>query len=174
MDPTVCWFSLFVGDRPDPFTYPERVMENRYTRFPYTDDQIQRIMQVYNDLSEGARTSPALIPALAWYIALILHDIESNREVYQNGHPELSKAGIRGFKLEQKPKQLAGEPWYFKAAMTLLICVLFGSHKVYWRRLVRVKEGLSVDLLGFRRMLKELLNEWSDSNLLVSSSCSPY
>jgi len=40
------------------------------------------------------------------------------------------------------------------------------SFTMYWRRLAQVREGSSVDLLGFRSMLQESLTEWSDSNII--------
>ncbi|KAH8092501.1 hypothetical protein BXZ70DRAFT_951160 [Cristinia sonorae] len=143
----------------------EMIMENRQSKFPYTDKQIARLTEIYDDLSKTAEKNPAMIPVLAWHIARTLRRVESARMWHRIAHPSIE--GFYGFKL-----QYVHEAYRKKAMLrlgeALLHVVLLGIYTMYWRRLAQVREGPTADLLGFRAMLREFLSEWSDSNLIAT------
>ncbi|KAH9060600.1 hypothetical protein EDB87DRAFT_595306 [Lactarius vividus] len=141
----------------------ERILDERKSMFPYTDEQAQRFMQVYRDLKSSARYGHEryyiLLPALAWHISRVMHKIETVRERYHYG---TKKARVyRDIAVERRT-------WRDRLEDVLLFCVLFNSHRTYKDRLESTRPKGHVYLPDFRELIKSLLVEWSDSNLLAT------
>jgi hypothetical protein len=58
--------------------------------------------------------------------------------------------------------------WRDRLEDVLLFCVLFNSHRTYKDRLESTRPKGHVYLPDFRELIKSLLVEWSDSNLLAT------
>ena len=65
-----------------------------------------------------------------------------------------------GFDLRKQPVSQTSS-WKVHVIECLLMFILFGSHKMYRKRLHRVRLGKSANLLGFRQLLREFLAEWT-------------
>ena len=148
--------------------------------FPYTDEQAQRFMQVYRDLKScesrrrrvsgskidehkaapyGHERYYSVLPALAWHISRVMLKIETVRERYHYG---TKKARLyRDIAVEKRT-------WRDRLEDVLLFCVLFSSHRTYKDRLESTRPKGHVYLPDFRELIKSLLVEWSDSNLLAT------
>ena len=158
----------------------ERILDERKTMFPYTDEQAQRFMQVYRDLKScesrrrrvsgskidehkaapyGHERYYSVLPALAWHISRVMLKIETVRERYHYG---TKKARLyRDIAVERRT-------WRDRLEDVLLFCVLFNSHRTYKDRLESTRPKGHVYLPDFRELIKSLLVEWSDSNLLAT------
>ncbi|TCD68641.1 hypothetical protein EIP91_010296 [Steccherinum ochraceum] len=147
------------------FGMNDALLGDRKNKFPFTDAQIGRIVEIYSDLSDTCPTEPAVLPIIVCHIAKSLRRVEAARKWYRIPHPSIE--GLCGFEL-QYTRQLAPKTWSLRLAEILLRILLMRLYTSYWRRLVHVREGVSINLLGFRSMLPEFLAEWSDSNLLAT------
>lgn len=141
----------------------ERILDERKSMFPYTDEQAQRFMQVYRDLKSSAPYGQeryySVLPALAWHISRVMLKIETVRERYHYG---TKKARLyRDIAVEKRT-------WRDRLEDVLLFCVLFNSHRTYKDRLESTRPKGHVYLPDFRELIKSLLVEWSDSNLLAT------
>ena len=137
-------------------------------------------MQVYRDLKScesrrrlvsGSKTNEhkaapygheryySVLPALAWHISRVMLKIETVRERYHYG---TKKARLyRDIAVEKRT-------WRDRLEDVLLFCVLFNSHRTYKDRLESTRPKGHVYLPDFRELIKSLLVEWSDSNLLAT------
>lgn len=139
----------------------ERITEWNHTTFPFTDAQAQRLTRVYQDLiremesgnREGVRA------ALYWHIARTMVIIEQARQK--------SKFGTLDYEL-YRPVVTAKPSIKVRVYELLLMLVLFGAHKMYRVRLQSTRVKGEVYLADFRELLKTLLAEWTDSNLLAT------
>ncbi|KAI9465737.1 hypothetical protein BJY52DRAFT_1183320 [Lactarius psammicola] len=141
----------------------ERILDEQKSMFPYTDEQAQRFMQVYRDLKSSAPYGHerylSVLPALAWHISRVMLKIETVRERYHYG---TKKARVyRDIAVERRT-------WRDRLEDVLLFCVLFNSHRTYKDRLESTRPKGHVYLPDFRELIKSLLVEWSDSNLLAT------
>ncbi|TCD68645.1 hypothetical protein EIP91_010300 [Steccherinum ochraceum] len=143
----------------------DALLGDRRNKFPFTNAQMARIVDIYGDLAGTCSTKPAVLPILIWHIVKSLRRVEAARKWYRVPHPSID--GLCGFQL-QYARQLAPKTWPLRLVEILLRFFLLRLCTPYWRRLVHVREGVSIDLLGFRSMLPEFLAEWSDSNLLAT------
>ena len=158
----------------------ERILDERKTMFPYTDEQAQRFMQVYRDLKSceprpssclvqqtnerkaapyGHERYYSVLPALGWHISRVMLKIETVRERYHYG---TKKARMyRDIAVEKRT-------WREGLQDVLLFCVLFNSQRTYKDRLESTRPKGHVYLPDFRELISSLLVEWSDSNLLAT------
>lgn len=150
-------------------------MDNRDTTFPFTDTQVQRFIQLYDDLSgecagplivlwslnltchlDTVRTNPNMIPALVWHIARAMRKIEGFRERYR------ATAQLEhGFNYAPPVVDLKPKTWYLHVAESILMVLLLGTYNLYWKRLQSVRQYQSVHLRKFHAMLEVFLTEWS-------------
>ncbi|KAI0301621.1 hypothetical protein B0F90DRAFT_322641 [Multifurca ochricompacta] len=139
----------------------ERILDERKSMFPYTDEQAQRFMQVYRDLKcvPYGQGRYSVLPALAWHISRVMIKIEAVRELYHYG---TKKARVYRDIAVETPT------WRKRLVDVLLFCVFFNSHRTYRERLESTRPKGHVYLPDFRELMKSLLVEWSDSNLLAT------
>ncbi|KAI0920763.1 hypothetical protein AcW1_005058 [Taiwanofungus camphoratus] len=136
------------------------IFEEKDTEFPYTDAQIEQLMQIYRNLKHAAKTNRDVMAPLNWLIARTVRDIEMVRERGKNTEKP-------GFSWLRKPSEETST-WRLEVAEMVLFLALFGVHRMYFGRLRRVRVGQSAYLLDFRKVLQQFLAEWSDSNLLAT------
>lgn len=139
----------------------ERILDERKSMFPYTDEQAQRFMQVYRDLKivPYGQGRYSILPALAWHISRVMIKIEIVRERYHYGTKDARL--YRDIAVE-KPT------WRERLLDVLLFCVFFNTHGTYKIRLESTRPKGHVYLPDFRELMSSLLVEWSDSNLLAT------
>ncbi|KAI0782593.1 hypothetical protein C8Q75DRAFT_503945 [Abortiporus biennis] len=147
---------------------------NQYCSFPYSDHQIQRMMQVFKDLKNSVNSLSSLrvyekggynqaIATFLWHSARVMYRIESGRERHKIPHPKM--LNVYGFKLEDKPPVVTRTP--FDRRMEILLGILLlGAHFTFLERLSHVRRSGRVIQREFSRMMVEFLAGWSDSNLL--------
>lgn len=150
-------------------------MDNQDTVFPFTDLQIQRLVQIYNDLAgslnnlstvllyssesippDAALTNPRVIPSLVWHIARTMRKIEGTRERQQEKNQTTF-----GFDYVPPVVELRPKTWYLRVAECILVVLLLGTYNLYWRRLQGVRQYQSVNLRRFHAILGQFLTEWS-------------
>jgi hypothetical protein len=109
----------------------------------------------------------SILPALAWHISRVMIKIEIVRERYHYGTKDARL--YRDIAVE-KPT------WRERLLDVLLFCVFFNTHGTYKIRLESTRPKGHVYLPDFRELMKSLLVEWSDSNLLatVFVSCTAF
>ncbi|KAJ6488852.1 hypothetical protein C8R45DRAFT_248391 [Mycena sanguinolenta] len=138
----------------------ERILEIKATTFPFEDAQIERLIRIYRDLRGPADSTPrSLVPALSHHVARVMIPIEASRERY--------KYGTREARLY---RDIAIPPptWKVRIWDFVLGIILCGTHKNYRVRLeATIPKGV-VSLPEFRSLMKTLLSEWADSNLVAT------
>jgi hypothetical protein len=91
--------------------------------------------------------------------------IEIVRERYHYGTKDARL--YRDIAVEKKPK-LTSRWWCERLLDVLLFCVFFNTHGTYKIRLESTRPKGHVYLPDFRELMRSLLVEWSDSNLLAT------
>ena len=100
-----------------------------------------------------------MLPALAWHISRVMIKIEAVRERYRYGTKEARL--YRDIAVEEPT-------WRGRLLDVLLFCVFFNVHGTYKDRLESARPKGHVYLPVFRELMRSLLVEWSDSNLLAT------
>ncbi|KAH9962982.1 hypothetical protein BC827DRAFT_185837 [Russula dissimulans] len=139
----------------------ERILDERKSMFPYTDQQAQRFMQVYRDLKCVPYTHGrhSVLPVLAWHISRVMTKIESVRERYRYGTKDARL---------YRDVAIDAPTWRERLLDVLLFSLFFNSHRTYRDRLAGTRPKGHVYLPDFRELMSGLLVEWSDSNLLAT------
>ncbi|CAL1699911.1 unnamed protein product [Somion occarium] len=144
----------------------EAILDETPTLFPFTDAQIERLMEMYECLHHAARTNSSAIPVFNWFLGRTLDTIEGRRQVHARLHP--SNPAYPGFDLKI-PAPVCKRTWQFNVIEACLTCILFGSQGRYWKQLQQVRPSdRAENMTMFRAMLSEFLAEWADSNLLAT------
>ncbi|KAA1466618.1 hypothetical protein DENSPDRAFT_831480 [Dentipellis sp. KUC8613] len=145
------------------FGESEGIFNPRYTPFPFTEPQTRRLIQVYESLQTAHVSAAAgdcsFMAAIVWHVARVMSDIERYRQRYQYG-----TQGSRIY----RDVAVAEPTWQVKIVDGLLFLFLFGVHRMYRERLERTRPGGIIYLPDFQNMMKSLLVEWADSNLLAT------
>ncbi|KAI0782564.1 hypothetical protein C8Q75DRAFT_737530 [Abortiporus biennis] len=140
----------------------ERIIEENDTFFPFTDEQVQKLVDVYKQLKEEMSTKTVderIIGTLSWHIARTMKKVEAARRRVNFGSANNSLYR----------QVVTAEPsWKVRLMETGLMVFMFGAHKVYRERLQSARVKDIVYLPDFRDLLRNLLAEWSDSNLLAT------
>ncbi|KAI0064299.1 hypothetical protein BV25DRAFT_1914504 [Artomyces pyxidatus] len=139
----------------------ERILDERKTMFPFTDEQARRFIQVYHDLRSAPKSQGQLstVPALAWHVARVMAKIEAVRERYHYGTKEARL---------YRDIAIPSPTLRTKAIDGLLSGLMFGAHKMYRERLEQTRPKGYVYLPDFQELMRSLLVEWSDANLLAT------
>lgn len=169
----------------------ERILDERKSMFPYTDQQAQRFMQVYRDLKCNVPLPPvphrtkkahssrwgnksgvpygqgrhSIVPALAWHISRVMIKIEAVRERYRYGTKDARlyrDIAVSGSGSDER------RTWRARLLDLVLASLFFNSHGTYRDRLESTRPKGHVYLPDFRELMSSLLVEWSDSNLLAT------
>lgn len=140
------------------------------TPFPFGDDQIQRLVQVYRDLKRACALSVWLrvvsdttegqadagdvkaFPPLVWHIARTMVKVEEYRTKAKFGTPDYQL---------YRPVVAVKTSWKFKTAEQCLMLALFGAHRTYRMRLQGARVRGTIYLADFRELLRSFLVEWS-------------
>ncbi|KAJ7208876.1 hypothetical protein GGX14DRAFT_543338 [Mycena pura] len=142
------------------FGSSERVLDIKNTTFPYEDAQVERLLRVYRDLRDPPGPAhPDLVPALAHHIARVMFDIECMRQQYNHG--TLDAHIYRNIAIP-RPTPIV---WLCDFFLGVLFC---GTHKNYRVRLEATVPKGDVALADFRQLMRNLLSEWADSNLVAT------
>jgi len=97
------------------------------------------------------------LPALLWHIARIMEDVWHCRSRH--------KYGI----ISRPENDVPTEPsWISRYFDFMMICLLFGRHSSYHRRLEATRPNGKVYIPEFRACMEGLVSEWTDSNLLAT------
>ena len=97
-----------------------------------------------------------MILALIWHISRAICKIEGVRERQRR------KAKITvGFDYLPPEVEMISKTWLLRVAEGILMILLLGLFKLYWKCLQSVRQYNSVYLRKFHAMLDEFLNEWS-------------
>jgi hypothetical protein len=171
------------------FFVSERILDERKSMFPYTDQQAQRFMQVYRDLKCNVLLPPpsrtkqkkltasrwetksgvpygqgrhSIVPALAWHISRVMIKIEAVRERYRYGTKDARL--YRDIAVSDS----VSPTWRAHLLDLVLASLFFNSHGTYQDRLESTRPKGHVYLPDFRELMSSLLVEWSDSNLLAT------
>ncbi|KAJ7183897.1 hypothetical protein C8R46DRAFT_1186758 [Mycena filopes] len=138
----------------------EHVLGEQKTTFPFEDAQIERLMRVYHDLRGPPHSVPSLLaPALAFHIARAMVDIDAARRHYNYGTP-----AARLYRdVAIPPPTRAVRVW--DLVLGILLC---GTHKNYRVRLEATIPNDVVALPEFRLLMRNMMSEWADSNLVAT------
>ncbi|KAJ7714605.1 hypothetical protein B0H16DRAFT_1807751 [Mycena metata] len=120
----------------------ERARNRKLTTFPLKDPQIRRMMRIYYDLKEGHTAHCNLIPALVYHVA------RTYKWIARRWSP------CPG----QNVRVLDG-------VLALALC---GTHHNYRTRLQATVPAGGILLSDFRQLMRKLLSEWADSNLVAT------
>lgn len=142
-----------------------RVLEDKDNDFPYTDEQIAKIMRTYRQQRVITTGDMQANCSFNWHIARLLREVQSARTL--SPRKGCSSAVKAAFDFHRVPKKHRSS-WQLEAAEYLLAGILLGAHKLYFGRLKNVRMGPSVHLTDFRDTVRSFLNEWSNSNLLAT------
>ncbi|KAJ7470197.1 hypothetical protein B0H11DRAFT_2237783 [Mycena galericulata] len=139
----------------------QRVMDVKNTTFPFDDGQIERLMRVYRDL-RGHRQSPVspdLLPALCYHIRRAMFEIETARTRYGYG-----TSWARMYRDIAIPEST----WSLAMWDVVLGVVMCGTHKNYRTRLYSTAPKGFISIPDFRRLMRNFMSEWADSNLVAT------
>ncbi|KAJ7183954.1 hypothetical protein C8R46DRAFT_1309243 [Mycena filopes] len=136
----------------------ERVRNLKTTTFPFDGAQIRRIMQVYQDLKDGHIPHCNLLPALIYHIGRVMVFVASARQDDGYGTPTATQM------YRPPPPAAPQEVQALDAFLTVTLC---GTHQSYRTQLQAAVPG-GVELPEFRRLMRTLLAEWGDSNLVAT------
>ncbi|KAJ7839963.1 hypothetical protein B0H14DRAFT_2786082 [Mycena olivaceomarginata] len=138
----------------------ERILENKATTFPFEDAQIERLIRVFQDLRGPPDTLPSgVLPALSYHIARTMLAVAAARERYAYGTRNARM--YRDIAIPPPTPQM----WVWDFFLGVMLC---GTHKNYRVRLeATVPKGV-VGLPEFRGLMRGLMSEWADSNLVAT------
>ncbi|KAJ7325870.1 hypothetical protein DFH08DRAFT_342554 [Mycena albidolilacea] len=138
----------------------ERILENKATTFPFEDAQIERLIRVFQDLRGPPDAFPSrLLPALSYHIARTMLAVAAARERYAYG-----TRNARMYRDTAIPPPTP-QMWVWDFFLGVILC---GTHKNYRVRLeATVPKGV-VGLPEFRGLMRGLMSEWADSNLVAT------
>ncbi|OAX33094.1 hypothetical protein K503DRAFT_869767 [Rhizopogon vinicolor AM-OR11-026] len=137
----------------------EQVIGTGQASFPFDDHQCKSIMQVYNILKARSKENNGVhfLPALLWHIARIMEDVWHCRSRHRYGI------------ISRPENDVPTEPsWISRYFDFMMICLLFGRHSSYHRRLEATRPNGKVYIPEFRACMEGLVSEWTDSNLLAT------
>ncbi|KAJ7182334.1 hypothetical protein C8R43DRAFT_3084 [Mycena crocata] len=138
----------------------ERVLDNQDTNFPFEDAQIARLLHVYRDLKgPDATPSSPLVPALTYHIASTMREVTKTRRRYGYG-----TASARIYRDIAIPPST----WTVVLWDAFFAIVLCGTHKNYRTRLEGTVPRGAIALKDFRQLMRNLMSEWADSNLVAT------
>ncbi|KII94578.1 hypothetical protein PLICRDRAFT_47611 [Plicaturopsis crispa FD-325 SS-3] len=143
----------------------ERVFDHKDTTFPFTDQQTERLIQIYRDLKdrqlEAGRDGYLFVPALAWHIARVMDEIERTRQRNGYGTPD---ARIHRVTVLPEPT------WKLRVLDVVLTLVFLGAHRTYRRRLQATRVNGLLHLPGYQQLMRHLLTEWAGKSLIQQTS----
>ncbi|KAJ7451263.1 hypothetical protein B0H11DRAFT_2246470 [Mycena galericulata] len=139
----------------------QRVMDVKNTTFPFDDAQIERLMRVYRDLRGNTHypVPPALLPALCYHIGCVMFEIETARSRYGYG-----TTWARMYRDVAIPEST----WTLLISDLILGIILCGTHKSYRTRLYSTAPKGFISIPDFRRLMRNFMSEWADSNLVAT------
>ncbi|KAK6974519.1 hypothetical protein R3P38DRAFT_3132741 [Favolaschia claudopus] len=138
----------------------ERILENKATTFPYEDAQIERLIRTYADLRGPVTIAPThLVPPLTYHIARSMIPIEVSRERYKYGTREAR------FYRDVAIPEPTWDIWIWDLFLGVILC---GTPKNYRVRLQATIPNGIVALPEFRTLMRNLMSEWADSNLVAT------
>lgn len=145
------------------------------TTFPFDATKTERILQVYWDLKARQSTpGSAVVPAILYHTAEAMEGLRGIRHLYEFG---TDTAITRKPTSHQASRSNQRKPPFIVDCVLYLL--LLGPHVSYRERMMRVAvidptrratptERLIADVHEFRRLMRGLLMEWADSNLLAT------
>ncbi|KAH7922557.1 hypothetical protein BV22DRAFT_648393 [Leucogyrophana mollusca] len=103
------------------------------------------------------RFSDRFVPAILWHIAMVMEEIWHRRREFRYGIISVGR-----------PEQIYGPSTMTQISDLVMAIFFFGAPALYTRRLEETRREASVYVPVFRDMMKSLLVEWTNSNLLAT------
>ncbi|KAH7922559.1 hypothetical protein BV22DRAFT_1131320 [Leucogyrophana mollusca] len=142
----------------------ERASLGDSTTFPYTNEEWETVMNIYNDLKarQAGPDGDYVVPAIIWHMARTMRDIWLSRGS--------RNFGTRRVLISRDDIRLTSPRTRNDRLLSFAMGVLFlGMHTTYLERLRGVV--LADHLMcarEFKKLLDALLAEWGESNLLAA------
>jgi len=138
----------------------EWTVGHKDTTFPFSEQQCERIVQIYQGLKRLHRKEGghAYIPSMLSLISETMIVIESRRKNYDYTAKTWTSKAV----------DIPKPSWKLRALDCVLILFLFGSQVTFRNRLQLVLANRSENISELRELIDSLLMQWGDSNLLAS------
>ncbi|KIP06152.1 hypothetical protein PHLGIDRAFT_469066 [Phlebiopsis gigantea 11061_1 CR5-6] len=149
-----------------------------------SNEQIERVVEVYEDLLDTWETNQTMTPVLIWYLARIIREVKAMQEgiaMAVGYHSQTEIQGHSGYAIKQlsstiqqsiretgKASTSISGTWQLSTAEVLFSVLLLSTHRSYRERLAKTRVAWSVNLEEFRHVIEKMLAEWTDTNLLAT------
>ncbi|KAJ7204550.1 hypothetical protein B0H12DRAFT_1161088 [Mycena haematopus] len=140
------------------FVSNDRACDGNAKSIPFDEVQIKRIWQTYQELK--AYTTPLsgdLFPALVYHMGRVMHELAWAR--IKNNYGTLTVIS---------PAPDSASDWEVATCDVCLALILCGTHENYRVRLEGTVPNGKILLPKFRNLVRTLLSEWADSNLVAT------
>ncbi|KAF7326795.1 hypothetical protein MSAN_02499000 [Mycena sanguinolenta] len=152
------------------FLLNDRTCDGKAQDIPFEEAKLKRIWQIYQDLK--ALNTPAgpsnLVPALAYHMGQIMDFLVDARQRNNYGLTEVAPR----FQQLYPDEASSASPWELAIWDPFLTVILCGTHENYRARLDAAMPRRTIRILKFRNLMRSLLSEWADSNLVATVTLS--
>ncbi|KAJ6488857.1 hypothetical protein C8R45DRAFT_1213494 [Mycena sanguinolenta] len=139
--------------------------DGKANNIPFEEAQLRRIWQIYQDLKAfNTPKGPSnLVPALAYHMGQVMYLLAMARDKNNYG---LTEVEPEFWHLSEDEKTVSA--WELATWDLFLAVILCGTHENYRVRLEAAMPKRIIRLPKFRNLVRTLLSEWADSNLIAT------